>query len=197
VKQIKRSDNFLEVFEQEDFTFSAHDPDSSHSHPGHPGLENLLVVYRDCKKIGAENQFTPAGDIISQVLKSQGPKPGSHLPDQANLKRVINLARAKDRPAPPKRDDKNFALNTEFFAKAFAEKFFIGEVKCGEERHLIFATKTQLTQLSRVAVWYVDGTFKIVDDPFCQLFTINGMLKNSQGSKIRVTFLNIIMKFIF
>jgi hypothetical protein len=131
--------------------------------------------------MGAENQFTAAGDIVAKVLKSQGPLPGSYLPVQTNLKRVINLARAKDRPERPKRDDPNFKLNTDFFTKAFPEKFFVGDVACGDERHLIFASKTQLTQLSRAAVWYVDGTFKLVDDPFCQLFTINGMLKNNQG----------------
>ena len=99
--------------------------------------------------MGAENQFTAAGDIVAKVLKSQGPLPGSYLPVQTNLKRVINLARAKDRPERPKRDDPNFKLNTDFFTKAFPEKFFVGEVACGEERHLIFASKTHSSLVRR------------------------------------------------
>jgi hypothetical protein len=36
-----------------------------------------------------------------------------------------------------------------------------------------------------------------VDDPFCQLFTINGMLKNNKGMLVKVIWLNHVNKGLF
>ena len=56
-----------------------------------------------------------------------------------------------------------------------------GESNGTKARHLIFATNLQLSHLSKVKYWYMDGTFKIVKDPFTQIFTINGFLVREEG----------------
>ena len=50
-------------------------------------------------------------------------------------------------------------------------------------RHLVFATKNQLSHLSKCKRWYVDGTFKIVRRPFYQLFSIHGFVKSDESAK--------------
>ena len=115
-----------------------------------------------------------------EVLKEQQAMAGSHLPKESNLKRAVNFTRAKVRPRNPAKDP-DFVIDTNYFSRVFEETFYIAEVKVEGARHLIFATKAQLTQLSRVKVIYCDGTFLLVTKPFMQLFTVNGMLTSSEG----------------
>jgi hypothetical protein len=55
--------------------------------------------------------------------------------------------------------------------------FFKGEVVVGSKRHLIFMTDEQLALLKTAVRWYADGTFKIINFPFTQLFSLHGFLK--------------------
>ncbi len=64
----------------------------------------------------------------------------------------------------------------------------------GEQRHLIFATRTQLTLLARCRRWYIDGTFKVIAKPFTQLLSIHGFLKKDDMMKqVIVTFMTTVM----
>ena len=55
--------------------------------------------------------------------------------------------------------------------------FFKGEVVVGSKRHLIFMTDEQLALLKTAVRWYADGTFKIINFPFTQLFSLHGLKK--------------------
>ena len=180
MKQLKKSADFLTDYEQGDFEYFVHSEDENHSHPPVPGVETLVCVYRDCKKKALKEHFVPASKIIMEVLKEQQAMAGSHLPKESNLKRAVNFTRAKVRPRNPAKDP-DFVIDTNYFSRVFEETFYIAEVKVEGARHLIFATKAQLTQLSRVKVIYCDGTFLLVTKPFMQLFTVNGMLTSSEG----------------
>jgi hypothetical protein len=57
--------------------------------------------------------------------------------------------------------------------------FFKGEVAVGSKRHLIFMTDEQLALLKIAVRWYADGTFKIINFPFTQLFSLHGFLKKN------------------
>ena len=59
--------------------------------------------------------------------------------------------------------------------------FFIYQVK--ERRHLIFATQTQLDLLKKCKYIYADGIFRVIRDPFKQLWTIRGFLKSDRNIK--------------
>ena len=52
------------------------------------------------------------------------------------------------------------------------EDFLVADVAEGS-RLLILATPDQLKLLARAEHWYVDGTFKVVREPFVQLFSLH------------------------
>ncbi|VDI07679.1 Hypothetical predicted protein [Mytilus galloprovincialis] len=56
------------------------------------------------------------------------------------------------------------------------ENFFRKDVVVDSNRHLIFATDSQLDVLSSAKVWYMDATFKIIRKPFYQMFSIHAFL---------------------
>ncbi len=67
--------------------------------------------------------------------------------------------------------------------------FFKGEVAVGSKRQLIFMTDEQLALLKTAVRWYADGTFKIINFPFTQLFSLHGFLKkNGQLKQVPLCF---------
>lgn len=59
-------------------------------------------------------------------------------------------------------------------------------------RHLLFATNTQLDLLSRAQEWFVDGTFKLVRRPFSQLYSFHAFVRNDD-SQVQVPLAFVIM----
>ena len=50
-------------------------------------------------------------------------------------------------------------------------------------RHLVFAVAEQLELLSKAKTWYIDGTFKLVRQPFTQLLTANAFVRSGDVAK--------------
>ncbi|CAD5126557.1 DgyrCDS14653 [Dimorphilus gyrociliatus] len=88
-----------------------------------------------------------------------------------NCKEMINYHRRKYRPNEP--IGRNFLINNCFIPDDFLKK----DVLENNERVIIFSTSKQLSLLAVSKVWYLDGTFKIVKDPFTQLFSFHSFLK--------------------
>ncbi|XP_021354690.1 uncharacterized protein LOC110451153 [Mizuhopecten yessoensis] len=65
--------------------------------------------------------------------------------------------------------------------------FVIGDVSADGQRHLMFATQTQLSLLRQARRWevtkYMDGTFKIRKEPFTQLWSIHAFLQKDECLK--------------
>ena len=49
--------------------------------------------------------------------------------------------------------------------------------------HLVFASDQMITILGRAKRWYMDATFKIVKDPFKQLFSIHAFVRSDSDVK--------------
>ena len=56
-------------------------------------------------------------------------------------------------------------------------QFLRGDVRKNGTRHLIFATGAQLEFLTNAKTWYVNTTFKVIKQPFTQLFSIHAFAK--------------------
>lgn len=48
------------------------------------------------------------------------------------------------------------------------------------QHHLIFFSALQLQKLTEAKVWYIDGTFKVVQEPFVQLTSIHSFIRSSE-----------------
>ncbi|XP_052768120.1 uncharacterized protein LOC128208610 [Mya arenaria] len=63
------------------------------------------------------------------------------------------------------------------------ESFFIGDVRVGDERHLMFSTPSQLKFLGQARRWYLDGTFREVNRPLTQLWSVHAFLQQGESVK--------------
>jgi len=59
----------------------------------------------------------------------------------------------------------------------------VKDIPHGRQRHLLFANRDMLKLLQKTKTWYMDGTFKVVKAPFCQLFSVHGFVKDGDNSK--------------
>ncbi len=51
------------------------------------------------------------------------------------------------------------------------------------QRHIILALPEQLSILQKAKRWYADGTFKLVRDPFVQLWSVHAFVREGDSSK--------------
>ena len=141
------------------------------------------VIRRDVRRECGERLLEGTTDIVLGVLKTI-PMPGAHLPTVEIFRRAGFRARPRGAPKTPPTDNPNFELDLDWLCTN-CQEFFRGEVWVDvggvRLRHLIFATTVQLKHLGMCVRIYMDATFKLVEKPFNQLFTLNGFLKNQKG----------------
>ena len=99
------------------------------------------------------------------------------LPSLTNLTRAANRARQAIQPQDPV--DLDFEVNMDYIPGSFLR----GNIKVDERRHLIFVTDQMLNILCRAKTWYLDGTFKIIKEPFTQVFYIHAFIKSESSVK--------------
>ena len=99
------------------------------------------------------------------------------LPNPSYIARAANCLRKNCRPEDP--TDLEFELNED----CLPENFLRADVRASRKRHLVFATDAQLQQLIRARTWYLDGTFKLVRQPFTQLFSVNAFVRSGAHMK--------------
>ena len=68
-----------------------------------------------------------------------------------------------------------FQLKEDFFPS----NFYRCEVTVDGNRHLLFTSDIQLTLLKQAKRWYLDGTFKVVKEPFTSLSSEAVIVRNS------------------
>ena len=119
------------------------------------------------------------GKIVTEVLREEYDvsQPCPELPKLQHLAKTANRHRAKLRPLEPQ--DLSFELDTEFIGA----EFFQGEIADRGHRHVLLATSAMLQLLRQCKHWYMDSTFKVIKEPFGQLFAIHGFVRSGDNLK--------------
>ncbi|XP_068677112.1 uncharacterized protein [Montipora foliosa] len=150
---------------------------AAHNHSQPDGTYTAAKIISTVKRKAVADVFKPASAIVDEVLVEELDAPCPALPKPENIARAANRLRQQMRPEDLR--DLNFSVEED----AFPAGFYKGEVRVQEQRHLIFATDQQLTQLTASTSWYVDGTFKLVSRPFQQLLSINSFVRSGDCAK--------------
>ncbi|KAK2155915.1 hypothetical protein LSH36_227g01034 [Paralvinella palmiformis] len=108
-------------------------------------------------------------------INNDDPVPSLSAP--SNLVRAAN--RLRQNPRPQDSIDLDFNLSEDVLPVDFFRK----GITSGNDCYLLFASQIQLNQLATAKTWYLDGTFKIVRQPFTQLITAHAFLKHDGNTK--------------
>ncbi|XP_068237240.1 uncharacterized protein [Palaemon carinicauda] len=94
------------------------------------------------------------------------------------LARTLNRHRAKSRPKHPRSLDDLVIQDEHMPAILHSTDFWING-----RRHIMLYSDNQLHLLQNARVWYVDGTYKLVREPFKQLYSIHAYVRSGECVK--------------
>lgn len=153
--------------------------ETNHCHDFQPNLDTAKRVTSAVKDKASDDVFKSAAAIVESVMINaiDPSQPHPAMPDPSLLTRVANYHRQKNRPQDP--SDLDFVLEDSFLPASFLKK----DIQLDGQRHLIFATETQLRLLNNAKTWYIDGTFKIIRKPFYQLFSVHAFVHKGDDTK--------------
>ena len=147
----------------------------SHSHVHQAEVGSLAKVPAAAKAAGRSEVFKSAGAIVQEVLTQHTAE--TFLPKSAKLARLTNRHRQKMRPNHP--HDLEFDVDYDHIPDNFLQE----DMVVNERRHLLFAIPHQIALLRNARRWYVDGTFKVMKEPFTQLLSVHAFLR--QGDSVK------------
>nr|CAH0102456.1 unnamed protein product [Daphnia galeata] len=178
-KKHHNRDCFID-YDQDDFVEIPHDSDSKHNHAADYGNHHRVPIFTEAKKIAVKEKFTAPREIIYGEIKKKKSITGRDMPHIDNGTRRLRYLRAKIQPANPRKDEPFFDVKEDFFP----ENFYQGPIYAGTgaslTRHLLFFTPVMKRQ-EDCRIWFLDSTFYFMNDPFKQLLSFNGFIKNSKG----------------
>lgn len=149
-----------------------------HTCEGSKDLAELVSLNAEVKAAGMTDKWKTGKSLVDPLMgRYYTNNPAMDLPRPENLERVLNYHREKRIPKHPK--DLEFLLDLDFLPP----NFYRDDLRVDTARHILFATDAGLNLLRRAKRWYVDGTFKLVRDPFMQLWTIHAFIKKKNKIK--------------
>ena len=146
-----------------------------HIHPGVPSAvekNNMLVTGIST---AISNPYK-SGITIAKDLQSQNRVP--NLTSAASMARTLNRHRQKSRPKHPTSLE-NFTLDYEHVPDVFDT----WKLTVGDTVHIMWSTAEQQKLLKNAKTWYLDGTFKLVREPFKQLYSVHAFVRNASITK--------------
>ena len=150
---------------------------NGHNHSENPEVNIKPELKVHILKRAKSEIFVPAAEIVENAMISRIENINPGLPSITNLARAANRARENLRPQDP--TDLDFELDMAYTP----DNFLRAGIKVDGRRHLVFATDQMLNILCPAKTWYLDGTFKIVKEPFVQLFSIHAFVKSESTVK--------------
>nr|XP_039261463.1 uncharacterized protein LOC120337663 [Styela clava] len=173
---VRRKGNICpaKVYQTED-DFSRNGLD--HTHEPRPNERPRVLLNRAVLKRGLENPYTACGIITKAARRDMTNPPSIRFTNEGTLKRFCNRKRQGNRPTDPS------DINDELKIDYLPTDFLLKDIRIEGARHLLFATQKQLKILANSKVWYMDGTFDVVRDPYYQLFSIHAFVRSGECTK--------------
>ncbi|KAG0716479.1 hypothetical protein GWK47_009614 [Chionoecetes opilio] len=147
-----------------------------HNHEGNPGAQLRAQAISLVKAAAREDIYKSTGKIVTDTLLTLATDE-VQLPKVSNLQRTANRAHQQLRPKHP--TDLEFEIATAHIPSDFLQR----DIHHEGHRHFIFASPLQLSFLSKSKIWFIDGTFKVVREPFVQLVSIHSYIKSGDMHK--------------
>ncbi|KAJ8310410.1 hypothetical protein KUTeg_012275 [Tegillarca granosa] len=146
-------------------------------------LKMATHLNKDVKERSKLSIFTKSAPaIVEEVMRQytdvDAPEPSR--PNPSYLTRVCNRLRQKERPKDPVNLQQE--VDTDFI-DGHCPDFFRRDITVGDRRHLLFSTDRQLQLLWKAKTWYMDGTFRVINYPWTQLFSIHPFIKSGDFMK--------------
>ncbi|XP_061165653.1 uncharacterized protein LOC133174562 [Saccostrea echinata] len=152
-----------------------------HVHPGNPGSQIAVKIQAEVRQHAKDAVFGQrSSTIINAAIRAHADPeaPPDSSPNPGYLIRAANRIRQLDRP-----QDSSDLQDEVYFLERHAQGFLRKDLIVDDKRHLIFYTERQLQLFAKVKTWYMDGSFRCVNNPWKQLFSIHGFVKS--GSHIK------------
>lgn len=156
---------------------------SLHCHGVDPSAASSARIKREVKQEAMKDIFKSATTIAERAIVNERNANGTRpdIPKVQTLSRIANKHRQAERPDEP------VNLVTFEYTEDYLPEFLCGDIVPDPEypgvRHLMFASQNQQRLLARAKTWYVDGTFKIIKEPFVQLWSIHAFIEKDDNSK--------------
>ena len=125
VIQVKRSESFLTVYQQEDFTFFPHSQEEEHTHPPNYGVSVKVLISKSAKEKAVVDKFKKPADLLHEVLKDFVSAHDDELPNFHQENRKIINVRAKMLPKVPSANDLSFEIPEGYFNPKFNRGKFV------------------------------------------------------------------------
>ncbi|XP_060554303.1 uncharacterized protein LOC132715331 isoform X2 [Ruditapes philippinarum] len=148
-----------------------------HNHGSVPSAKARMLITQEATQQASQQVFTSAGSIVDKVANVVIQPSDVEKPNTEYIARVVNRKRQQLRPEEP--SDLNFEVKEDFLPP----NFYRCDVRVGDSRHLLFASDDQLAILKKAKRWYLDGTFKVVREPFTSLFSIHAFVRSGDCAK--------------
>ena len=143
------------------------------------GVYEAALVSKETKTSAIAEPFIAAPRIVQRAIQKHVDlrRPVDALKPIEHLARKANYARSSSRPK------ERVGLDFELKIGDIPDNFLISDVTLEGARHLVFATEQQLAVLKDAKVWYIDATFKVVREPFYQLFSVHSFVRTGEDMK--------------
>ncbi|KAJ8307785.1 hypothetical protein KUTeg_014662 [Tegillarca granosa] len=139
----------------------------THNHTARPGVATAVEIIKQVKSESSSNVFESASSIVERAVSTN-----TTTSDPEGSRPVL----ANGLAIP--------LLLLQIAQNYIPDGFLRADVKVGDERHLIFATKDQLQLLGKAKQWFIDGTFKVVRAPFYQILSIHSFVRSGEECKM-------------
>lgn len=156
--------------------------ESKHDHPPNREYAEAEKIKLNLKKKAEAHPEEPPSRLLRNELAGVSSGVVSQLPERESLKKSMRYVRRKNLPKNPVSLQDLGDLPSTYKKTATGDNFMIYDSRedddsdddddenDDEERIIVFATRRNIELLSSSPIWFLDGTFKVLDLSFYHIY---------------------------